>query len=375
VLTLVGSKGKGTAAAYASAYLSAAGRRVVTITSPAHRSNRERIRVDGRAVANVEMERLAGRIAAGIDRLPERTPGHGYLAPSGLFIVAGMLHALATGADAVVLEAGRGGGSDEACLFTPSVAAITPIFEEHLGELGDSVAAIARDKASVIGPQTRAVLAAAQRAEVDPVLRATVAQITGGRVTVETVAPGVGGIPADLLPGGLGTANAELGCAAAQRLLDVTLSGRPPAARLRTALSSIVLPGRLSWHRVPGTATGLLLDQAVTGAGTAAALATARRRWGGIDHALVSLSDDKDLNGVMAELKGTPVTFVRLNRSHLGFTRNILPGWAHIEEDQLSLEMIAGLGGRVLAVGTFSFIALMLELLNAPTERLFTAPS
>src|SRR4051794_32781780 len=58
MLTIVGSKGKGTAAAHASAYLSAAGRRVVTITSPSYRSTRERIRVDGQAISAAELKTL-----------------------------------------------------------------------------------------------------------------------------------------------------------------------------------------------------------------------------------------------------------------------------------------------------------------------------
>ena len=49
-LTVVGSKGKGTAAAHATAVLHAAGRRVGTIVSPAFRRNSERIRVAGQAL-------------------------------------------------------------------------------------------------------------------------------------------------------------------------------------------------------------------------------------------------------------------------------------------------------------------------------------
>ena len=40
-----------------------------------------------------------------------------------------------------MLEAGRGGRSDEVSLFPPTVAALTPIFAEHVGVLGDTPAA------------------------------------------------------------------------------------------------------------------------------------------------------------------------------------------------------------------------------------------
>ncbi|MBC6460807.1 hypothetical protein HKK72_23425 [Actinomadura sp. HBU206391] len=371
VLTVVGSKGKGTAAAYASALLATAGRRVVTVTSPDHRTVRERIRVDGRAVSPAELTALGERISDGMARLPP--PANGYLAPSGLFIVAGVLHALALDAETLVIEAGRGGRSDEASLFTPTVAAVTPVFEEHLGELGDSVAEIARDKAAVIGPQTLDVLSAPQRDDVEPVLRTTVAEISGGRAAYETVVPGASGVPADLLPGGPGAANAELGCLAAQRLLDRTGGERPAVRPLRAALSSIALPGRLSWHRVPGTPCSVLLDQAVNGPGAAAAVTAARAR-GGVDHVLVSLSDDKDLDGVIAELRGLPVTFVRLDRPHLGFTRNVPAHWTVLDERELTRAALTRFGRRLVAMGNVSFVGRMAELLDIPTERLFNPP-
>ncbi|HZB30312.1 MAG TPA: hypothetical protein VE465_09110 [Streptosporangiaceae bacterium] len=370
VLTIVGSKGKGTAAAYASAYLSAAGCRVVTITSPSYRSTRERIRVDGRAISSTELKTLADRVATAVEQLPNRVAGMGYLAPSGLFIIAGVLHALSTKPDVIVLEAGRGGRSDEACLFPPTVVAVTPIFEEHIGELGASVLEIARDKASVIGPGTQAVLSAPQRDSVERVLRTTVAGLSNGQLEISLVTPHASEVPVALLPAGLGVVNAELGCLTAQRLLDGRELGRPATDDLHRTLSSVRLPGRLSWHQVPGTKSRLLLDQAVTRAGAAAALAAAVSEQGGIDHVLLSLSDDKDLDGVIAELAGMHVTFVQLNRSHLSFTRETPSHWTLIKEDELTVGRLAELG-RVVAIGTFSFIASLLELLNVDTDRLY----
>jgi dihydrofolate synthase / folylpolyglutamate synthase len=374
LLTIVGSKGKGTAAAYASAYLSAAGCRVITITSPSYRSTRERIRVDGRAISTTEMRTLANRVARGIERLPKPVAGKGYLAPSGLFIIAGVLHAVSTKPDVIVLEAGRGGRSDEACLFPPTVAAVTPIFEEHIGELGASVMDIAQDKASVIGPDTQAVLSAPQRDTVESVLRTTVAGLSKGEIEFSLMTPHASGVPAGLLPPGLGTVNAELGCLAAQRLLNSQELGRPKAEDLHRSLSSVRLPGRLSWHHVPRAETRILLDQAVTRAAAAAVLAMAGRQQGGIDHVVLSLSDDKDLDGVIAELAGQQVTFVQLNRSHLSFNRELPPNWTLIKEDELTVDMLAGLG-RVVAMGTFSFVALMLDLLDVETDRLYAPPT
>src|SRR5690606_1949600 len=116
VLTVVGSKGKGTAAVYASAYLCAAGQRVVTLTSPSLGPTTERIRVDGAPVDNATLAGLGAKLEA---LRPARTAGTGYLSPSGMFLLAALAHARDVGADTVVLEAGRGGRSDEVSLVSP----------------------------------------------------------------------------------------------------------------------------------------------------------------------------------------------------------------------------------------------------------------
>ncbi|WP_141582939.1 hypothetical protein [Actinomadura sp. WMMA1423] len=353
VLTVVGSKGKGTAATYASAFLSAAGLRVCTVTSPGLRSDRDRIRVDGRAVSADELASLADVLDEAAAALPP--PSGGYLSPSGLFTIAGVLHARRAGADVLVLEAGMGGRSDEVALFPPDVVAITPVFREHAGVLGDTAAEIAEEKLGVAGPRTR-VLSAPQSAEV--------ARVLGG---VEFVRPG-GGLPPDLLPAGLGRAAAELGTAAARRLPGVS---EPPAGALRDVLSSIVLPGRLSWHGVPGSATRLLVDSAVDRTGIAAALAAAREAWGTVDHAVVCLPDHKDLDGAIAELGALPVTFVRLPLPHLRFTRALPPRWDVVEAGAVTPESLATLGHRVVVLGTVYFTGLVLDAVDADTECLY----
>lgn len=354
VLTVVGSKGKGTAAVYASAFLAAAGLRVCTVTSPGLRGDRDRIRVDGRAVSEDELAALGRALGGAMAALPP--PSDGYLSPSGLFTLAGLLRARDAGADAVVLEAGMGGRSDEASLFPPAVAAITPVFLEHAGVLGDTPADIAREKLGVAGPDT-VVLSAPQSPEV--------AEALGG---VAEVAPG--GVAADLLPAGLGRVSAELGVAAARRLPGVP---EPAPGVLRDVLASVVLPGRLSRHAVPGSATRLLVDSAIDRAGVSAALAAARRAWGTVDHAVVCLPDHKDLDGAAAALAGLPVTFVRLPLPHLRFTRPLPPDWDVVDAAAITPESLATLGHRVVALGTVYFTGFVLDVVDADTERLFTA--
>lgn len=347
VLTVVGSKGKGTAATYASAWLAAAGRRVVTVTSPGLRDDTERIRVGGAAVTADELAALGERIRAAAAALPAERAG--YLSPSGLFTLAGLAHARDAGADVIVLEAGMGGASDEVSLFPPEVVAVTEVFGEHLGVLGDTPAEIAADKAGVVGPATSAVVSLPQTPEVTAAIGAT------------EVVTGLPGVP---LPSGLQGPNAALGCVAAQRLLDAR--GWPAGDRTSAVLATVRLPGRVSWHRIPGAT--LLVDSAISRAGAAAALAEAYRRWDRIDHALVCLPDHKDVAGVLAELGGLPVTAVRMpDREGLRFTRTP----AATPAAGLTRDRIAALGERILVLGTGYFTGRILDLVDAPTGRLF----
>jgi dihydrofolate synthase/folylpolyglutamate synthase len=403
VLTVVGSKGKGTAATYASAWLVAAGCRVVTVTSPGLRRDAERIRVDGAAVSEDELAGLARRLQRASRSLPSARDG--YLSPSGLFTLAGLLHAREAGADVVVLEAGMGGVSDEAGLFAPSVLAITEVFGEHLGVLGDTPAEIAADKAGVAARTTSAVVSLPQTPAVAAAIAATVAAAGAGRVeTIDLVRsgdPGIGpltgtggGIPtgsespagnpspacrtgddecatdpaAALLPQGLNRPNATLGCTAARRLLDAIGRPAPDGARLARVLASVRLPGRTSWHTVPGAT--LLIDSAIGRTGAAAAVREAYRRWDRIDHVVACLPDHKDIPGVLAELEGLPVTLVRMpDRESLRFTRT----QATVDAAGLTPEGLAALGERILVLGTVYFTGRVLDLIDAPTERLFDA--
>jgi folylpolyglutamate synthase/dihydropteroate synthase len=375
LLTVVGSKGKGTAATYGSAYLAATGARIVTVTSPSLRGVRDRIRVNGRAIAENDLTRLAARLDGARRTLPPYRPGEGYLSPSGLFIIAGVLHAQALDADMIVLEAGMGGASDEVSLFGPTVVGVTSIFGEHLGVLGDTPAEIATDKAGVVAAKTRIVVSMPQDSPVERAITSRVAAETGGLATVETIKPGASGIPAHLLPRGLGRFNAELGCVAAQRLLDVTGRAPPPGDRLQRTLSTVALPGRASWHDVPGTNSRLFADAAITRAGIAAALTEVFQSWDAIDHVLVCMPDHKDVAGTITELAGLRVTFVRLtDKPRLNFTQTLPPDWEIVDIDQMDRHFLAARGGRLVALGTGYFIARVLDLVDADTEQIFIPP-
>ncbi|TKK87905.1 hypothetical protein FDA94_15165 [Herbidospora galbida] len=337
VLTVVGSKGKGTTATYASAYLASTGARVVTVTSPGLRTNRDRIRVDGVSISDGEQAALGARLAS--VSLP---PSDGYLSPAGLFTLAGVLHAQDVEADYIVLEAGMGGASDEVSLFPAEVVAITEIFAEHLGILGDTVAEIAREKAGVITPETKWAVTLPQ----SPEARAELKARAGDRLRE---------ITPEATPW---TRNALLGRSAAAHLT----SEEPTPVSVR-------LPARFSHHDIGSTR--LIIDSPITGAGVQMSVDRALAEWGDIDRVLLCLPDHKDLDGAIEALKGLPVTFVRLPDTHLNFTRALPPDWDVTDVDTVDAGYVEALGEKVLALGTVYFTGHLLDNLDIPTDRLF----
>ena len=338
---MVGSKGKGTTATYAAAVLRSAGLRVGLITSPGYRSHRERVRVDGVALSVDDYAALAGEVGAALHRVPPRPAGSGYVSPTGAFTLAGLAWLVRQDVDALVVEAGMGGASDEASLTRPVVVAVTPIFEEHLGILGDDLAAIAHDKAGAIGPATRAVVSAPQV----PLVAEIVAAAAGSRLEAA---------PASGAGSSLVEVNAGVGYEAAQAYLRAL--GLPPAPE---KLPDVRLPGRLSVHHLGGQTW--VLDSAISPAGIREALAWCRAEVGDPTTVLLSIPDTKDPAACLAALAGEPVVPVRSTASHLAFTPADLPALADLDD----------LGPRVLALGTISFVGEALDLLDVDMSRLF----
>ena len=354
LVVVVGSKGKGTAAAYASAVLAAAGLRVGTLTSPGFRSHRERIRVDGRSLTPAEFSALAMTINETLGRYGPNLPHDGYLSPTGLFTMAGIFHFLNIGCDVWVFEEGMGGKSDEVSLLSPRVVAVTRIFEEHVGILGGNIQEIAEDKLGVVTEQTTRVVTLQGQ---DPAAMEVISSVAKNRIQA------VDGqrLPALTWPPGLGMQNGQLGYIAGMELirhLGVARPGRGSATRL---LGNLQLPGRLSVH-YEGNRTWIL-DCAINRVGLETAIQWVSARYGRPDDVLVSLPDTKSPLGIDDALSGLRVTKVKARASHLCYE-----GWG-AGSPYLDGVVQVELGPVVLAVGTVSFIAEVLEFLGAPVDE------
>ena len=374
-LGVVGSKGKGTTVAYASALLDETGLKVGTVFSPGLVSNRERLRVDGAVLPFDEYVALLCRVDVALRTLA--APVDGYLAPSGFFLIAGLAHFAAVGCEALVLEAGIGGRRDDLSHVALTGLAMAEVFLEHTDLLGDTIAEIAGDKVGAARPGARFVSYLEQSDEAEAVIRRQCEAIGAERMRIDAAARAEF---AGVVSEGLGGLNAAHGLIAARRLL-VEL-GRPDAteAQVRAAAERVHYPGRLSRHELSALDTdadepsvsSVFVDSAISGGGFANAIAHVERVTGAQPTlTLVSVPRTKDLQGfrtVAATLKGR-VVFVALDRVHLTYPeRDEWPGeWATAAD----LPTLLRSAPIVLAIGTASFSAEVLRHCGTNTDRIF----
>ena len=187
---IAGTNGKGSTAAMTEAILRAAGCRTGLYTSPHLLSITERMRVDGEPIPQDQFARLATQVRMAGERLVEQ----GLLpAPPTFFeqvTAIGYLWFAGQRVDLAVLEVGMGGRLDATNICRPMVTAITPVGLDHQQYLGETIAAIAGEKAGIIKagipvvvapqePPARAVIMA-RAVECD-------APVIEGQVTAELV--------------------------------------------------------------------------------------------------------------------------------------------------------------------------------------------
>ena len=156
IVHIAGTKGKGSTAAMIASILSAAGRRTGLFTSPHLERVEERMIVDGNiceAEEFAELVRLVRPVVETMDRAAaERNPPE--LGPTYFEILTAMalLHFTRQKVDAAILEVGMGGRLDSTNVCQPLVSIITSISFDHTKQLGDTLAAIAAEKAGIIKP-------------------------------------------------------------------------------------------------------------------------------------------------------------------------------------------------------------------------------
>ncbi len=146
-IIVAGTNGKGSVSAMIAASLRASGLKVGLYTSPHLHRLVERFRVQGRPLSQRELARRVTELAPWLERAetPELT-----------FFEVCTLIAFEVfrdhGCEVAVLEVGLGGRLDATNTVSPLLSVITRVARDHADKLGDTLSAIAREKAGIIKP-------------------------------------------------------------------------------------------------------------------------------------------------------------------------------------------------------------------------------
>ena len=158
VIHIAGTNGKGSAVATADALLRERGVRVARYTSPHLVDFRERIVVGGVPISDDEVVAFVEEWTPTVERL-----GATFFEATTALAFA---HFARAGAAVALVETGLGGRLDSTNVVAPRVAGVTSIGFDHMEYLGDSLEAIAREKAGIFKPGVPSVIG-----ETDPVVR------------------------------------------------------------------------------------------------------------------------------------------------------------------------------------------------------------
>ena len=315
---VAGTNGKGSVTAMLDAALGAAGLRTGRYTSPHLLDLTERFVVDGRSVGRDALVEVVGHLRD----LTEKLLAAGALHAQPTFFEVTTAAALElfrrANVDIATLEVGLGGRLDSTNVITPVVAAITSIALDHERYLGNTIAAIAGEKAGVIKPGVPVVIGRVSReadAVIDAVARergATVVRAADGvvfervrqppgaapRIRLQTPARDYGDVTI-ALRGSHQIDNAIV----AVRILEL-LDGkgiRVPTQAVVEGLMHVSWPGRLE-SRVLSDGRELIMDAAHNPAGAATLANYLGEAFDDKPPLVFAAMSDKDIRGMFDAL-------------------------------------------------------------------------
>jgi dihydrofolate synthase/folylpolyglutamate synthase len=147
---IAGTNGKGSTAATLSSILRVAGYKTALYSSPHLVRINERLRVNGEAISDAEFGAMHDRVERTAQELLHagKLPWH----PSFFEMLTAMAfeYFASVGVEIAVLEVGMGGRLDATNVVEPAVSVIADIALDHQKYLGNTIAAIAGEKAGII---------------------------------------------------------------------------------------------------------------------------------------------------------------------------------------------------------------------------------
>lgn len=313
---VAGTNGKGSVTAMVARALRAAGCRVARYTSPHLIHLRERYAIDDVDVADAQLDAALQAVFDAEDRLLDAGD---LAAPATYFelATAAAFEIFRTArVEVAVVEVGLGGRHDATNVVEAPFAAITSIGFDHMAQLGDTLAAIAGEKAGVIMSDAIVVSGVTEAEPADVIARTVstqgarlvlahedvVADATThrGETTLRLTTPWRSYGPVTLaLRGAHQVANAIV----AVRLLEVLEARGIGGGReaITTGLREAHWPGRLE-RRILPDGTPLVLDGAHNPAGARALADWLALADLGPVTLVVGCMRDKDVDGLLAPL-------------------------------------------------------------------------
>lgn len=205
VIHIAGTNGKGSTLAFLQSMYQAAGYRVHTYSSPHLLRFNERIVLAGTQISDATLLELLQEVAQACAQFPVTF----FEATTAAALLAYSRHP----ADLLILETGLGGRLDATNVVdTPALSIITPIGFDHQEFLGDSLAAIAGEKAGILKAGVACVLAP-QEAQAGAAIGARAQQ--QGVTLIHAPSPAAQRLLGDVPPLGLAGAHQRINAACA----------------------------------------------------------------------------------------------------------------------------------------------------------------
>ena len=384
-----GTNGKGSVTAMVDCALRAAGLKSARYTSPHLVRLEERFVIDGRPVHTPDLAEVILEIRQIVDSLV----GTGALETSPTFFevttaVAFELFRRA-GVDCAVLEVGLGGRLDSTNVVEPIAVAITSIDFDHEQYLGQTLAAIAAEKAGIVRPGIPVVTGRMEPEALDVIASKCAehgarivpaatgvhiaASTESGRTTITLRTPSVdyGQIPLGLR-GEHQIGNAVVAARLLEEVAGYFSLGRDA---IIAGLRDVQWPGRLQLIEI-APARRLLLDGAHNPAGAAALAAYLRREFPERLPVVFAAMQDKDagrmLDALLPAASAVVCTTLHIRRARtaegLAETARLRnPGLNVIVEPdpEAALESAWTLGPTVCAAGSIFLVGELLEILES----------
>lgn len=165
---IAGTNGKGSVLSFVSTILKESGYKVGRYISPVIFEYRERIQINGKMISQKDLCRLMEIVKAACEEMVKE--GKAHPTPFEVETALAFLYFKEKGCDLIVLETGLGGAQDATNLIqNTEVAVFTSISLDHMGILGNTLTAIAKEKAGIIKAGCQ-VVTALQKPEVWEVL-------------------------------------------------------------------------------------------------------------------------------------------------------------------------------------------------------------